>query len=89
MQYVYVLQSKKDGNFYIGCTHDLRERVKLHNAKKVTSTKNRVPFILIYYEAYLDQRDAFDRERYLKTRWVRNHLHKILSNYLVAKKFLE
>ena len=88
MQYVYVLQSKKDGDFYIGCTQDLRERVKLHNAGRVASTKKRVPFVLIHYEAYLDQKDAFNRERYLKTRWGRNHLRKVLDNYLKAKKFL-
>ena len=82
MQYVYVLQSGKDGNLYIGCTHDLRERVKLHNAGKVPSTSKRIPLKLIFYEAYLDQRDAFDRERYLKTRWGRNHLHKVLRNFL-------
>ncbi len=82
MQYVYVLRSQKDGDFYIGCTQDLRERVKLHNARKVTSTRLRVPFKLIYYEAYLHKSDAFDRERYLKTRWGRNHIRKALKNYL-------
>lgn len=40
MQYVYVLQSKKDKDLYIGCTTDLKKRFALHNAKKITSTKN-------------------------------------------------
>ena len=81
MQYVYVLQSKKDNDIYIGCTKDLKERLKLHNAKKVASTKLRVPFVLIYYEAYLHEKDAYIRERYLKTGWGRNHIRKVLSNF--------
>jgi len=40
MQYVYVIQSKKDGGLYTGCTKDIKGRLILHNAKKVTSTKN-------------------------------------------------
>ncbi|OHA18324.1 MAG: hypothetical protein A2664_02580 [Candidatus Taylorbacteria bacterium RIFCSPHIGHO2_01_FULL_46_22b] len=81
MQYVYILQSKKDGELYIGCTHDLKKRLLLHNAKKITSTKKRTPFILIYYEALLDPHDAFEREKFLKTGWGRTHIKKMLSNF--------
>jgi len=81
MQYVYVLQSKIDGNLYVGCTNNLKERLKLHNSKKVPSTKNRVPFMLIHYEAFTSKNDAFDRERFLKTGWGKNQIYKLLSNY--------
>jgi putative endonuclease len=81
MQYVYVLQSKADKDLYIGCTCDLKKRLILHNAKKVSSTKKRAPFLLIYYETYINQKDAFNREQYLKTGWGRNYIKKILTNY--------
>ena len=81
MQYVYVLQSKKDKDFYIGCTADLKKRVLLHNTKKVASTKKRAPFVLVYYEAYIDAKDAYFRERYMKTRWGHNYINKTLSNF--------
>ena len=81
MQYVYVLQSKKDKDLYIGCTKNLKSRIILHNAKKVASTKNRVPFALIYYEAYIDSKDAYEREIYMKTQYGHNHLKKVLSNF--------
>jgi predicted GIY-YIG superfamily endonuclease len=48
MQYVYVLMSKKDNELYVGCTSDLKARIILHNAKKVSSTAKRTPFVLIY-----------------------------------------
>jgi putative endonuclease len=81
MQYVYILQSTIDNALYIGCTNDIKSRLILHNNKKVGSTKNRVPFILIHYEAFLDAKDAFQREKYLKTRWGRTFIKKNLSNF--------
>ena len=68
MVYVYILKSKKDGQFYMGSTKDLRKRLKLHNDGKVFSTKSRRPFELVYYEAYKSEKDARKRESNLKLR---------------------
>ena len=84
MQYVYILKSLSDRNLYVGCTQDLKQRVKLHNLKKVPSTAKRIPLILIYYEAYVDKRDAFARETFLKTGWGKNHIQKVLRNYFIS-----
>ena len=81
--YVYVLKSKKDGKFYTGCTNDLRKRFKLHQSGNVLSTKERLPFDLVYYEMCLQQTDAYNREKYLKTgmgkRYIKNRLKSFLS----------
>lgn len=82
MQYVYILQSDKDKELYVGCTQDLKNRLILHNAKKVLATKHRTPFKIIYYEAFLNKRDAFARERFFKTGWGRNQLSRILEHFL-------
>ena len=87
MQYLYVLQSKKDNELYIGCTKNLKERLKLHNAKKVSSTKKRTPLVLIYYEAYINPVDAFEREKYMKAKWGRNYLKKGLWNFFMNQNF--
>lgn len=42
-------------------------RIADHSEGLVSSTKNRVPLKLIYYEAYLNREDATHREKYLKT----------------------
>jgi putative endonuclease len=49
MYYVYVIQSKKDKQFYTGFTRDLENRIREHNEGRVSSTKERGPFELIYY----------------------------------------
>ncbi len=82
MQYVYVLQSGKDKELYVGCTQDLKNRLILHNAKKVLATKRRTPLRIIYYEAFLNKRDAYIREKFLKTGWGRNQLARILEHFL-------
>lgn len=81
MQYVYVLQSSKDRDIYVGCTQDLKQRLILHNAKKVPATKLRTPLKIIYYEAFINKHDAFEREKFLKTGWGRNQLAKLLRHF--------
>ncbi|NVM21047.1 MAG: GIY-YIG nuclease family protein [Desulfobacterales bacterium] len=62
MHYVYVLKSQGDGGLYIGCTKDLYMDIKAHNSGHVQSTKNRLPMDLIYYEASLNGKDAFNKD---------------------------
>ena len=84
MNYTYVLKSKKDGMFYTGSTKDLRRRIQEHNQGKVFTTKNRKPFILIYYEACIDEHDSRRREKYLKTSWGKRYLKNRLKTYLTG-----
>ncbi|EKE11505.1 MAG: hypothetical protein ACD_15C00067G0003 [uncultured bacterium] len=82
MYYVYVLQSEKDGNVYVGYSTDLIRRFKEHNEGKVKSTKSRMPFILAYYEAYRGKEDATKREYFLKTHQQRDKLKERLIHSL-------
>ncbi len=84
MYYTYILKSKKDKLFYTGYTSDLKSRLKEHNNGKVTSTKNRLPVELVYYEACLNQQDATHREKYLKTAWGKRYIKSRLKNYLTG-----
>src|SRR3989344_9280246 len=83
MYYTYLLRSKKDNHWYTGTTGNLRERFRLHNKGEVFSTKDRRPFELIYYEACIDKKDAYIREKYLKSgmgkRYLKNRLKRSLS----------
>jgi putative endonuclease len=82
--YTYVLQSMKDLNYYIGHTNNLIKRIEDHNKGKVTSTKNRVPLKLIYWEGCLNQQAATRREKYLKTVWGKRYIKNRISNYLTG-----
>ena len=82
MYYVYVLQSEKDGNFYVGYSTDLEKRVKFHEGGRVKSTEKRRPLKLIYYEACVNQEDAVEREKYLKSAYGKKYIKNRLKEYL-------
>ena len=83
MHYVYTLLSEKDGYFYTGSTCDLKRRFEEHKNGRVNSTKNRRPLKLIYYEACLNEDDARQRERYLKSGMGKKYLRNRLKKYFV------
>jgi len=64
--YVYMLKSNKTSYIYIGCTANLKKRLKEHEDGKVYSTKKMLPVELIYYEAYRVKECAYKRESSLK-----------------------
>jgi putative endonuclease len=76
--FVYVLKSSKNNFHYIGHTHDLEERLEIHNKKKVRSTKGHAPFKMIYTETFTTRSEACKREMYLKqiagNIWLRQYL---------------
>lgn len=82
MECLYVLLSEADGQFYTGLTSDLKRRLAEHNAGEVSSTKHRIPFRLLYYEACLSRADAAAREKYLKTGMGKRYLKNRLKNFL-------
>jgi len=48
------------------------------------STKNRIPFQLVYWEGCLNQKDATLREKYLKTAWGKRYIRNRIKNYLTG-----
>jgi len=80
--YVYILESLKSGNFYIGHTSDPKKRFKEHNNGRSQATKPFRPYKLIFYEAFLNKTDAKNREEYLKSGYGRRTIKKLLASYL-------
>jgi putative endonuclease len=67
MYYVYILKSLKDDRIYTGFSGNLKQRLLEHENGLVSSTKNRRPLKLIYYQAFLSETDARLEEKYLKS----------------------
>jgi putative endonuclease len=81
MYYVYVLKSTKDDEWYTGCTNNIKRRLEEHNTGKVPSTKERIPFVLIYCEMSPNAKDSYKREKYLKSGPGKKYLRNRLSNH--------
>ncbi len=52
MYYAYLLQSQKDGRYYIGQTQNVKERLSYHNSGRSAYTRHRGPWILLAYKEY-------------------------------------
>jgi len=59
-------------------------RLEAHNNGQVPATKRRIPLSLIYWEGCLNEGDAAQREKYLKTAWGKRYLKGRLSQYLTG-----
>ena len=86
MWYVYTLQSLKNRKFYIGSTSDLKRRFEEHNQRIGGKyTKKNGPFQLVFYEAFLNKKDAIKDELFFKSGYGREVLKEKISNYLESK----
>ena len=64
--HVYVLQSQRDGGYYIGQTGNLTQRLRMHELGLVESTRHRRPLLLTHREEFSTRTQAQARERFLK-----------------------
>lgn len=84
--YVYVLQSLKHDLLYKGVTNDLKRRLIEHNQGLSFATKPHMPWRLIHFEAYRNEKDALRRERYLKSSQGMRLLKRMLKEYFYEQK---
>ena len=66
---------------YIGYSANLENRFKQHNNGECLASKRYAPYKLVFYEAFVDRKDAKNREKYLKSGWGRRTIKKLLKNY--------
>ena len=89
MFYIYIIQSVKNKELYIGYTDDLKKRLKEHNQGLNFSTKRYLPWDIIYYEACVEESDARRREKYLKTTQGNRLIKRRIKDYLYKSKNLK
>jgi putative endonuclease len=67
MFYVYILQSLKNKDIYVGSTANMDGRIKLHNSGRVRSTKANKPWQLLEYHEFVSRSEAFKKEMFYKS----------------------
>jgi len=82
MFYTYVLKSVETGKLYVGKTANLRERLRSHFYHKVKTTKKWGKIRLVFYEAFLSEKDSVRREKYFKTSKGKASLRQIIRESL-------
>ena len=67
MYTVYIIQSETTKRFYVGYTSDMNDRLHHHNSGANKSTRHQTPWTVIYQEQYETKKEAWLRERQIKS----------------------
>lgn len=79
--YIYILSNKSRSVLYIGATRNLLERVRLHRSGRAALfTRKYNVTELLYFERYLDHKEAFAREKQLKN-WKRKWKFNLIVQF--------
>ena len=76
--YTYILKNE-EGDLYIGQTNNLRERIERHNKNRVTSTKKKGSWKMVWQKVFDNKSEAMKYERYLKSLKNKKYLEKIIA----------
>jgi putative endonuclease len=79
MYYVYILQSQRNGRYYIGCTHNMVQRLEQHNSGMTKSTRNLRPWCLVFTEEFETLSQARSRELEIKSWKNRTYMQEKLG----------
>ena len=81
MFYTYILQSEKSGRYYVGHAEDIYKRLDRHNTGKVTATKNKGPWVIVYFEIHETKAGANARELYIKSMKSRIYIENLIKTF--------
>jgi putative endonuclease len=77
--YVNVIKSTFKNWHYVGFRVDINKRFNQHNHGQVKSTKFYKPFMLLFVQVLDSRSKARDLEKFLKIRFIKEALLKIIS----------
>ena len=77
---LYILQSQKDGRYYIGHSQDSSTRLDQHNREASKSTRAYRPWKLVYYEFFSTKKEAVKRENQIKRQKSRSYVDKLRTS---------
>jgi len=77
--FVYILQSKSTGRFYIGHTDHLIRRFNQHQSGYSVATRGKGPWWMPYYEVLESKSQAVQRERAIKAKKNRGYIRLLIN----------
>jgi putative endonuclease len=79
MWQVYIIKSVRNLKYYIGCTNNLNRRLYEHNKGYNISTDKHKPWVVVYFEKFNNQQEAYLREKKIKSYKGGNAFKKLLN----------
>ncbi len=91
MYFVYVIESLKDGSFYIGKTSDLDKRLLWHNSRELNigTTRNKMPWRYFYTLELSNSHAARKIENHIKRMKSREYILNLAKYPEIGQKLIE
>jgi putative endonuclease len=91
MYFVYVIESLKDGGFYIGKTSDLTARLRWHNSKELNKgvTRSKMPWRYFYTLEVGNPGTSGKIENHIKRMKSREYVLNLAKYPEIGKKLIE
>ena len=83
MAYVYILESLRDGRYYIGSTENLKQRLQHHSRGATPTTRRFGKIQLAFAQKYPTLHDARIVERKLKKLRRKDYIRKIIVQQFI------
>jgi len=77
--FTYILQSEKDGSFYIGSSQDPYERLNKHNRKHGGYTAKKQPWKIVWLKAFITKNKALEMEKFIKMKKSRFYIEALIA----------
>jgi putative endonuclease len=81
---MYIIQSVKNGGYYIGSCGNIEKRLCDHNSNQTRSTKHKGPFELVCKESFDTKTAAIKREKQVKRYKGGRFFKKLVNNVPVV-----
>ncbi len=78
--YLYILESQKNGSYYIGCSKNVDKRLKQHNSGQVKATRYKRPYKLVFKQEFDSIDIAHKAELKIKSWKRKDFIEKIISD---------
>ncbi|MFZ4100556.1 MAG: GIY-YIG nuclease family protein [Sphingobacterium thalpophilum] len=80
MFYTYILQSQKSSRYYIRHTDNIPKILLRHNNGLVSATRNKDPWVLVYFENINSRIEANQRELEIKSMKSKSYIEKLIDD---------
>lgn len=79
MNWVYIIESERDGRYYTGQTDNLKDRIERHNKGRNLSTKAYIPWKLKWWKELETRSEAVKMEKRIKAIKKRDGIEKFVT----------
>ena len=82
--FTYILQSEKDGTYYVGSSQNPADRLEKHNRKHNGYTARKQPWKIVWVKSFVTKKEALQMERLIKMKKSRSYIEILIDNSLAG-----